>query len=159
MAGTVLKAEDRAHLLRMMRQQTNSHVHRRMNVLLLLDDSWTAERIAEALYIDAETVREHRRLYEAAGVTGLERLAYQGHEPALTAEQCAALGAELSTRLYMTAKSVCRFVQEQFGVGHTPNAMAKLLKRLGFMYKKPNVQEAEMRPGQGGRGGPAAVRG
>ena len=52
-----------------------------MNVLLLLDDGWAAERIAEALYIDAETVREYRRLYKSSGVTGLERLAYVGAEP------------------------------------------------------------------------------
>jgi hypothetical protein len=32
MAGTVLTAEDRAQLLRMIRRQMNSHVHRRMNV-------------------------------------------------------------------------------------------------------------------------------
>ncbi len=58
MAGSVLTALDRARLLALMRRQLNSTVHRRMNVLLLLDDGWTAERIAEALYIDAETVRE-----------------------------------------------------------------------------------------------------
>ena len=82
MAGLVLEAEEWAHLLRMMRRQTNSHVHRRMNVLLLLDDDWTLERIAEALYIDAETVREHRRRYESSGIAGLERLTYEGSEPA-----------------------------------------------------------------------------
>ncbi len=74
-----------------------------MNVLLLLDDGWTAERFAEALYIDAETVREHRGLYERDGVSGLERLAYEGRQAALMAEQCEALAAELSERLYMTA--------------------------------------------------------
>ena len=67
MAGLVLEAEERARLLRMMRRQTNSHVHRRMNVLLL-DDGWRSERIAEALSIDAETVREHRRRHESSGV-------------------------------------------------------------------------------------------
>ena len=45
-----------------------------MNALLLLDDGWAAERVAEVLFIDAETVREHRRLYQASGVTGVERL-------------------------------------------------------------------------------------
>ena len=83
MAGLVLEAEERAHLLRMMRRQTNSHVHCRMNVLLLLDDGWRSERIAEALYIDAETVREHRRRYESSGIAGLERPTYEGSEPAL----------------------------------------------------------------------------
>jgi transposase len=137
MSGAILAPEDRAHLLRMMRQQTPSPVHRRMNALLLLDDGWTAERIAEVLFIDADTVREHRRLYRTAGVTGLERLRYEGGEPALTAEQLTALGAELDARLHMTAKAVCAFVERSFGVSYTAHAMAKLLKRLNFVYKKP----------------------
>ena len=47
-------------------------------------------------------------------------------------EQLAALGAELDSRLYMTAKAVCAFVQRTFNVDYTPHAMAKVLKRLGF---------------------------
>lgn len=143
MAGDVLTAEDRAYLLRKMRQQTNSHVHRRMNVLLLLDDGWPAERIAAALYIDAETVREHRRRYEAGGVGSLERLAYQGSDPALTDGQLDILKRELDAHLYMTAKAVCAFVRRRFGVDYTPNAMTKLLKRLGFVYKKPKCVPAK----------------
>ncbi len=130
-------ASDRAQLLRAMRRQLNSAVHRRMNVLLLLDDGWAEERIAEALYIDAETVREHRRLYEASGISGLERLAYVGAECDLTDEQRARLAAELESRVYMTAKEVCAFVAAEFGVEYTPHAMSKLLGRLGFVYKKP----------------------
>jgi transposase len=121
----------------MMRQQTPSPVHRRMNALLLVDDGWTAERVAAALFIDADTVREHRRLYQTAGVSGVERLKYEGGEPALTAEQLTALGAELDARLYITAKAVCAFVQRSFEVTYTAHAMAKLLKRLSFVYKKP----------------------
>jgi transposase len=118
-------------------------VHRRMNVLLLLDDGWTAERIAEALFIDAETVHEHRRRYETSGVAGLERLNYQGSEPALSVPQREALKAELEAHLYMTAKAVSDFVQRRFAVTYTPNAMTKLLKRLGFVYKKPKCVPAK----------------
>ena len=143
MSGLVLSAEDRGHLLRLMRRQMNSAVHRRLNVLLLLDDGWTAERIAEALYIDAETVREHRRLHATCGIAGLERLSYTGQEPELTAEQRAALTGELTERLYMTAKEVCGFVQARFGSVYTPNAMTKLLKRLDFVYKKPKCVPAK----------------
>lgn len=143
MSGLVLRAEDRAYLLRKMRQQTNSHLHRRMNVLLLLDDGWAAERISEALYIDAETVRQHRRRYETSGVAGLELLAYEGSEPLLSAAQQEALKAELEARLYMTAKAVCDFVRRTFGIAYTPNAMTKLLKRLGFVYKKPKCVPAK----------------
>jgi transposase len=137
MAGAVLSADDRALLLKLMRRQLNSTVHRRINVLLLLDDGWAAERIAEALYIDAETVREHRRLYESSGVSGLQRLAYVGAAPDLTSGQRDKLTAELESRLYMTSKEVCAFVSAEFAVDYTPNAMSKLLNRLGFVYKKP----------------------
>ncbi|MBV8964720.1 MAG: hypothetical protein JO191_00945, partial [Mycobacteriaceae bacterium] len=65
MAGAVLTPSDRAYFLAMMRRQTNSAAHRRMNALLLLDNGWAAERVAEALFVDAETVRQHMRLHAA----------------------------------------------------------------------------------------------
>ena len=108
-----------------------------MNALLLLDDGWAAERVAEVLFVDAETVREYRRLYRTGGTAGVEKLTYEGGEPALTADQLKALGAELDARLYMSAKAICAFVERTFAVIYTPHAMAKLLKRLGFVYKKP----------------------
>jgi transposase len=143
MSGLILSPEDRAHLLLMMRRQTPSPVHRRMNSLLLLDDGLSSEQIAKVLFIDAETVREHLRLYRSSGVTGIERLKYEGSEPALTEQQLAALGAELDSRLYMTAKAVCAFVQRTFNVDYTPHAMAKVLKRLGFVYKMPKKVPAK----------------
>src|ERR1700722_18369416 len=143
MSGAILSPEDRAHLLRMMRRQTPSPVHRRMNTLLLLDDGWAVERVAEVLFIDVDTVHEHRRLYQTSGVTGVERLKYEGAEPSLDAEQLKALGAELDDRLYMSAQAVCAFVERTFGVGYTSHAMAKLLKRLGFVYKKPKKVPAK----------------
>jgi transposase len=143
MSGTILTPEERTHFLRKMRQHLPSPVHRRMNTLLLLDDGWAAERVAEALFIDAETVREHRRLYRTEGATGIEKLHYEGSEPALAAEQLTALEAELDARLYMTAKAICAFVDRTFQVAYTPHAMAKLLKRLGFVYKKPKCVPAK----------------
>jgi transposase len=114
-----------------------------MNALLLLDDGWAAERVVEVLFIDAETVREHRRLYQTAGTAGVADLKYQGSEPALTVEQCQTLEAELDSQLYPTAKAICAFVQRRFAVAYTPHAMAKLLKRLGFVYKMPKCVPAK----------------
>lgn len=127
----------------MMRQHTPSPVHRRMNALLLLDDGWSVERVAEALFIDAETVREHRRLYQSEGRTGIARLRYQGGEPALLPEQLSALAAKLDGRIYRTAKAICRFVVSAFNVTYTPHAMAKLLKRLGYVYNRPKKVPAK----------------
>jgi transposase len=143
MSERILSPEDRAHLLRMMRRHTPSPVHRRMNALLLLDDGWTAERVAEVLFIDAETVREYRKLYEASGAARLGQLNYQGAEPALNPGQLAKLGAELDEHIYMSAKAVCAYVANTFDVAYTPHAMAKLLKRLGFVYKLPKCVPAK----------------
>ncbi|MGH6867937.1 MAG: hypothetical protein ACREDA_03475 [Methylocella sp.] len=45
----------------MPRRQLNSAVHRRMNVLLLLDDGWQPRWIAEAFDVDEGTVAARRR--------------------------------------------------------------------------------------------------
>ena len=142
-SGAILSAQDRARLLRMMRRQTPSTVHRRMNALLLVDDGWTVERVAQALFIDAETVREHRRLYQKAGVAGVLELKYEGSEPALDEEQLAELGKELDRRLYLTAKEVADFVRRRFCMEYTPHAMAKLLNRIWFVYKMPKCIPAK----------------
>jgi transposase len=143
MSGSILSPADRAHLLRMMRHHTPSPVHRRMNALLLLANGWAVERVADALFIDAETVREHRRLYETSGIAGLERLNYEGSDPALSEAQLGALKTELDAHLYMRSKEVCDFVQRTFEVDYTPNAMTKLPKRLDFVYKKPKCVPAK----------------
>jgi transposase len=137
MPGVVLSAADRAQFLVLMRRQLNSAVHRRLNVLLLLDDGWSAERIAEALFIDAETVRAHHRRYVAGGRKAIEQLSYVGSAPVLGAEQRAVLEAELDGRIYMSAKEVCGFVLRRLGLSYTPHAMARLLRRIGYVWKQP----------------------
>ncbi len=94
-----------------------------------------AERVAEVLFTDSETVHERQRLYQAFGVTGIEWLNDEGGEQALNAEQLPALAAELDARLYMTANAMCGFVQRTFEAIYAAHAMAKLLKRPGPVYK------------------------
>jgi transposase len=143
MSGLILGADDRAYFLTMMRRQLNSAVHRRMNVLLLLDDGWEPRRIAEALYIDESTVAEHRSRYAAEGRAWIERLAYQGHAPMLSDEQQAQLSGYVDAQVPQTSKDVCAYAEKAFAIKYTPNAMTKLLKRLGFVHKKPKCIPAK----------------
>lgn len=108
-----------------------------MNVLLLLDDGWPVTRVCEALFIDEGTVRAHRELYETHGRAGVERLGYRGGDSRLRRDQIEALGAWVDATVPQTSREVCAFVSERFGVSYGPNALSKLLKRLGFVYKKP----------------------
>lgn len=143
MAGQLLSAEDRTHFLTLMRRQMNSAVHRRMNVLLLLDDGWTPHRIAVALYLDESTVGEHRRLYLDQGRTGVESLAYAGRVSRLSADQRATLAAWVTNEVPQTAKAVCAQVEAAFGVSYAVHAMARLLGQLGFVFKKPKCVPAK----------------
>lgn len=74
---------------------------------------------------------------------GVEWLRYEGSEPALTPEQRNTLGSELDVRLYTKAETVCAFVQRMFKVSYTAHAMAKVLKRPGFVYRMPKCVPAK----------------
>lgn len=143
MSGLILRAEDRAYFLAMMRRQLNSAVHRRMNVVLLLDDGWEPRRIAQALYLDEGTIAQHRRRYEEQGRAGIERLDYLGHPPILSGPQQDQLAAHVDVQVPLTSKEVCAYAERAFGVRYTANAMTRLLKRLGFVHKKPKCVPAK----------------
>jgi transposase len=143
MRGLILRPADRRYFLAMMRRQTNSAVHRRMNVLLLLDDGWSLAEVGRALYLDEGTVRAHRELYESEGRDGIERLAYEGRSPLMNAQQERRLMAHFNGRLVTNVKEFCAFAKTVFGLVCTPNAMTKCVKRLGFVYKKPKCVPAK----------------
>jgi hypothetical protein len=68
MSGLILKSEERAAFLVALKATKKPALeHRRMNVLLLLDDGWEVAWVAEALFLDARTVEEYRHLYIASG--------------------------------------------------------------------------------------------
>ena len=97
--------------------------------------AWVAFRAAPP----ANPAREHRRRFAAAGREGIERLDCAGHAPVLTKAQAQALGDELQARFLRTAKQACGFVAERFSLACTPNAMAKLLGRMGAWQRPRRV--------------------
>jgi RHH-type proline utilization regulon transcriptional repressor/proline dehydrogenase/delta 1-pyrroline-5-carboxylate dehydrogenase len=75
------------------------------NTRLMFDDGWTAGRVAAAPFIDAETVRAHRRLHAAPGRAGVQRLAHAGRAPVLRQAQAAQLSAAVAGRVEPCAKA------------------------------------------------------
>jgi len=104
--------------------------------------AWAAERIADALLIDAATVREHWRLHATAGLGAIACLAYAGGAADLCKEQRAAVEPELAGKIHMAAKEVHAFAHERFGIKYTANAMSKPPGRPGFVCKKPGCVPA-----------------
>jgi len=72
--GGFLSPRQRAELIALLRDgHTEQRLARRANAMLLLDDGWSCERAAQALYLDDDTVRDWRKTYDEAGVEGLRR--------------------------------------------------------------------------------------
>ena len=77
--GGFLSAKERAELTALARDGLAEHrVARRANAVLLLDKGWSCQKVAEALLLDDDTVREWHDLFAASGVEGLSRFEMGG---------------------------------------------------------------------------------
>jgi transposase len=111
----------------------------RINAVILLGNGRTAADVADALLIDPETVRTYFKRYKKGGIADLLRMNYVGSEALLDDVQLAKLDAHLKEHLHLTAESVARWVKKRWGVCYTPNGMAAVMRRLGYVYKKPKL--------------------
>jgi len=55
----------------------------------------------------------------------------------LKAKHLVELDAHLQANLYLSAKAVAYWVKGTFGVSYTESGMTAVLRRLGYVYKKP----------------------
>ena len=134
-----LSPSEKQVLLALVRYKGDNRISRRANAILLKDKGWTYTSIADALFLDDQTIADWTQEYEAHGINGLKEFKYVGHTCNLTAIQQSELILQLSTSIYLTAKEVCAYVKKTYGVEYKPNSMTRLLKQLGFSYKKPKV--------------------
>jgi transposase len=105
--GGFLSPRQRAELMALLRDgHTEQRLARRANALLLLDDSWSCEKVAKALYLDDDTVRGWRKTYVADGLEGLGRFEGGGSASYLSAEQESRLKAWIAETLPRSTKAV-----------------------------------------------------
>src|SRR3974377_2612681 len=69
-----LSPEDRPALIAVARDGSAAHrLARRANALVLLDDGWSCDRVAAALFLDDDTIRRWHALFLEDGLEGLTR--------------------------------------------------------------------------------------
>jgi transposase len=111
----------------------------RINAVILLGSGWKAADVADALLIDPDTVRTYFKRYKKGGLEDLLRMNHVGSEALLDGGQLLVLDAHLQEHLHLTAESVARWVKERWDVCYAPSGMAAVLRRLGYVYKKPKL--------------------
>ena len=136
-----LSAEERKALVSQARNGLAEHrVARRANAILLLDDGWSCERVAKALFLDDDTVRVWHKLYEERGAQGLGQFDAGGSSSRLTAAQEEKLKAWVAQTLPRTTREIGAFIEREFGIVYeSRSGLIALLHRLGLEYHKPEV--------------------
>ena len=136
--GRFLSAKERTALQAVMRHPSETHgVARRANAILLLDDGWNCAKVAEALYLDDDTVRTWFKRYQAGGLDEMKVFDGKGRSGDLSRERMAELSARLGERLMRDSGEVAAYIAARWGVVYGPSGCVALLHRLGFEYKRP----------------------
>ncbi|HMK90257.1 MAG TPA: helix-turn-helix domain-containing protein [Methylocystis sp.] len=146
--GGLLSPSQRAELLALLRSgRTEQRVARRANAMLLLDDGWSSEKVAEALYLDDDTVRSWRKIYDQAGLAGLERFEGSGSASHLSKAQEETLIGRFATTPPRSTRQVGAFIEKEFGVVYeSRSGLIALLHRLGLEYSKPETIGKQLDP-------------
>ncbi len=112
---------------------------RRANAIVLLDQDWSCERVAAALLLDDDTVRDWHRAYERGDVEGLKSFGHEGSSGRLSREQEKALSAWVDAHCPRSIRKIGAFLQRTFRVSYSRSGLIALLHRLGFLYRKPEA--------------------
>ena len=142
--GRFLSAEERSELKAVIRHPSEVHgVARRANAILLLDKGWNCVRVAEALFLDDDTVRDWYRHYRSGGLDALTLFDWHGRHGHLSEMQEAELSEHLASRVYRDVGEVRSHIALTYGTVYSHSGCIKLMHRLGFEYKRPKSLPAQ----------------
>jgi len=134
-----LGESQRAELKRLHRLERSRCLADRIKTILLLDDGWSYSKIAEALLLDDQTLRNYENTFSRNGISGLLKTSYKGGESKLSPEQEAELKDHVEKNTYHSAAAIAHYVENTYEIKYSVKGMVHLLKRIGFTYKKTRL--------------------
>jgi transposase len=131
-----IPTEEREILIEAHQAEHNKRQADRIKTVLYLDEGKTYAEIAKLLFLDDNTIRRYEKEYQDGGLDHLLEDNYKGGTSSLSVTQEEELKTHLRENLYHRAKEVCEYVKQKYTVVYTQEGMVRLLRRLGFSYKK-----------------------
>jgi transposase len=123
-------------------------VTRRANALVLLDDGWNCQDVADAFLLNDDTIRGWFKLFEQRGIEGITSFEVGGSAGFLSAAQEEALQAFVSATLPRSTRQIGAWIEHECGlVYESRSGLIALLHRLGLEYHAKLVREWLARPG------------
>jgi transposase len=115
----------------------------RIKAVYLLGKGWSVSKVHEALMIDESTIRNYHARFKDGDLMGLLDDQYVNNKGLLGENELSYLESHLEDVVYRTGKDVIAFIEEEFDVTYSLSGVHDLLKRLGFVYKKPERTPAK----------------
>ena len=109
----------------------------KLKAILLLDKGYSCVKVGEILLLDDDTIRRYRDMYLNQGTESLLSDHNKGTTGFLNSEQIEKLDSHLGKNVYRDSKGIVVWIEKEFGVSYSVSGINALLKRLGFVYKKP----------------------
>lgn len=109
----------------------------KLKAILMLDNGFSCVEVGEVLLLDDDTIRNYRNTYLNEGSVFLLNDNNKGTTALLSIEQLELLEKHITQNVYADSKGIVVWIKNEFGVDYTASGINSLLKRLGFVYKKP----------------------
>ena len=136
--GLFLSVNERVYLRNLMRKRkVEALVQRRANALLLLDTGWSELNVANALFLDVSTIKEWLANFQRAGLSSVRMSKYSLREGHLSSAQEQELITYFNSDPPRDSCEVRGYVERAYGVTFSRSGAIALMRRLGFVYKKP----------------------
>ncbi|MEL6989414.1 MAG: IS630 family transposase, partial [Bacteroidota bacterium] len=128
-----------AHLETLRELTNDKKIYIRYTIIIMWGKEFTYGQIAKALGIGTKTVQRAVKVYVRHGSEQLAIYKYVGRSNSLETDQIKELEIELQSNLYAKASEVKAWILKRFDVEMSVSSVTKLMKKLGFVYKKAKV--------------------
>ncbi len=143
-----LDKQSRHDLIELARDGSAAHrLARRANALVLLDDGMSCDAIANVLFLDDDTIRTWRRLYQEDGIEGLASFGHEGSACRLSEAQQDRLKGWITATLPRTTREIGAWIERECGIVYQGRSgLIALLHRLGMEHRKPKAVSRKLDP-------------
>lgn len=121
------------------RLERNRRFADRIKAILLLDSDWSYIKIAEALLLDDQTIRNYESTFTSQGIEALLSDSYRGGAKKLSAAQEVEVRNHIVKHTYHASSQIIAYVRLTYSLEYSEQGMVHLLHRLGFVYKKTKL--------------------
>jgi transposase len=125
------------------RRKVDALVWKRARAFLLLDAGYDAKLVCEILDIGPTVLVEWRLTFASKGLSLFGLKAYSQRQGHLSVAQEQALKVRFTEHSARNADEICAYILSEFGQSYSASGAAKLMHRLGFVYKKPQSLPAQ----------------